>query len=151
MNQHSRSDKISVRRPWYFHTSHANVTARSDAVFFSLSNRMKCTILVNRSMTTVTNLARQAPKRRGRGRRHPCSPMARPHHSCRGHGHPSCLVRLGRSPTYRAGSDTPRPLAGPDLFLCFFYVAYASFSSLPFPIDIAYASFLLSATSVVSR
>ena len=43
----------------------------------------------------VTNLARQAPKRRGRGRRHPCSPMARPHHSCRGHGHPSRLARLG--------------------------------------------------------
>ena len=100
---------------------------------------------------TVTNLARQAPKRRGRGRRHPCSPMARPHHSCRGHGHPSCLARLGLSRTYRAGSDIPRLLAGPDLFLCFFYVAYVSFSSLPFPIDIAYASFLLFATSVVSR
>jgi len=99
----------------------------------------------------VTNLVRQTPKRRARGRRHPCSPIARPHHSCRGHGHPSRLARLGRSPTYRAGSDIPRPLAGPDLFLCFFYVAYASFSSLPFPIDIDYASFLLSTTSVVSR
>ena len=99
----------------------------------------------------VTNLARQAPKRRGQGRRHPCSPMAHPHHSCHGHGHPSRLARLGRSPTYRAGSDIPQLLAGPDLFLCFFYVAYASFSSLPFPIDIAYASFLLSTTSVVSR
>ena len=61
------------------------------------------------------NLVRQAPKRRGRGRRHPCSPVARPHHGCRGHGHPPHLARLDQSPTYRAGSDIPRLLAGLDL------------------------------------
>jgi len=61
----------------------------------------------------------------------------------------SALRRLTRS--HRSGSDTPLPLAGLDLSPLLFYVAYAYFSSLPFPIDIACASFLLSATSVVSR
>ena len=61
----------------------------------------------------------------------------------------SALRRLTRS--HRSGSDTPLPLAILDLSPLFFYVAYASFSSLPFAIDIACASFLLSATSVVSH
>jgi len=46
------------------------------------------------SSRNVANLARQARKRRSRGRRHPCRPVAGPHHRCRSHGHPP---RLGAS------------------------------------------------------
>ena len=42
----------------------------------------------------VTNLAWQARKRRGRGCRHPCRPVAGPHNRYRSHGHPP---RLGAS------------------------------------------------------
>ena len=48
---------------------------------------------------TVMNLARQAPKHRGRGRCHPCRPVAGPHHGCRSYGHPP---RLGASPDHIA-------------------------------------------------
>jgi len=42
----------------------------------------------------ITNLARQARKHRGRSRRHPCRPVAGPHHRCRSHGHPPRLGAL---------------------------------------------------------
>jgi len=40
------------------------------------------------------NLARQACKRRCWGRRHPCRPVACPHHRCRSHSHPLHLDTL---------------------------------------------------------
>jgi len=51
------------------------------------------------AISPVTNLTRQAPKRRGRGRRHPCHPVAWPHHGRRSHDHPP---RLGASPDHIA-------------------------------------------------
>ena len=46
----------------------------------------------------VTNLAQQDRKRHGRGHRHPCRPVAGPHHRCRSPGHPP---RLGASTELR--------------------------------------------------
>jgi len=50
-------------------------------------------------LNAVMNLARQVPKRRGRGRRHLCRPVAGPHHGCRSYGHP---LHLGASPDHIA-------------------------------------------------
>jgi len=52
VNLESRSDTISVGRPWNFHTSLAKAIAKSGAVLRVFGNGMKCAILVNRSMTT---------------------------------------------------------------------------------------------------
>ena len=59
---------------------------------------------------SVTNLARQARKRRCRGHRHPCRPMACPHHRCRSHGHSPCVGASGKKiciRTHRQGPDAP--------------------------------------------
>jgi len=52
VNWESQSDTISVGSVCCFHTSRANMIARSGAIVFSFSSRMKCAILVNRSMIT---------------------------------------------------------------------------------------------------
>ena len=52
VNLESRSDPISVGRPWNFHTSLAKAIAKSGAVLQVFGNGMKCAILVNRSTTT---------------------------------------------------------------------------------------------------
>ena len=48
----SRSEMISVGSPFYFQTSLAKVIARSAAIFLCFLSGRKCTIFVNRSMTT---------------------------------------------------------------------------------------------------
>ena len=52
VNLESRSDTITVGRPWCLHTSRTKMTARSAAIFPSYLSRRKRTILVNRSMIT---------------------------------------------------------------------------------------------------
>jgi len=52
VNRESLSDTMSVGWPWCFHTSLANTTARSLAVFLFFIRGTKCAILVNRSTIT---------------------------------------------------------------------------------------------------
>jgi len=58
-------------------------------VYFS--SRGRYGLVVALVPTGVTNLVRQARKHRCRGRRHPCCPVACPHHRCRRHSHPPRL------------------------------------------------------------
>ena len=63
------------------------------------SSRGRYGLVVALVPTGVTNLVRQARKRRCRGRHHPCRPVAYPHHRCRSHSHPP---RLDASPDHIA-------------------------------------------------
>jgi len=99
---------------------------------------------------SVRNLTRQAHKRRSRGRRHPCCPVAGPHHRCRINGHPPCLGASTDLHHIAPVAIFPDCWPVSTSLLCFLYVAYASFSSLLFPVDSACTSFSCLLTYVVS-